>query len=131
MKQRMSVVVIGRSADKIACFDLLALGDNHGRQITIHGDVGSVTNQHVLGAAKSKDCCHNAIEHTACTGTGLTGIIHALVIQRHMTQTFHSVLSKMSSNAIRTGQRHRQTPAISFEITRELTLFRSEPTAAL
>ena len=66
-------------------------------------------------ATKAKDATHLTIEDAASLGTSLTTNIDTLVVERHILQPFHIILSEVADDAIGTGDGNRQTTPIALE----------------
>ena len=69
-------------------------------QITVDGDIAAVTYHDDHGAAKAEYATHLTVEDATSLSTSLASNIDSLIVERHVLQTFHIILSEVAANAM-------------------------------
>ena len=91
--------------------------DTHCRQVTINGDIASMTYQHIGQAIILEDSRNFTVKDSTGIGTRLSFNIHSLIVQLHITKSFHLILSIMSYHHVWSGNWHWEDSFIFLKVT--------------
>ena len=75
------------------------------------------------GAAKAEHRAHFTVINTAYCSPRTAKNIYSLVVESHILQAFHIILSEMADDTVRARYRHRQAPTITLKTTSNTTIF--------
>ena len=91
--------------------------NTYSRQVTINGNITSMTYQHISQANVLEDSRHLTIKNSTGIGSRLSFDIHSLIIQFHITKPLHLILSIMSHHHIWSGNWHGKNTFIFLKAT--------------
>ena len=82
-----------------------------------------MAHHHTRGATQAEHRTHLAVEDAAHLCPGFAHDIDALVVEGHVFQSLHMVLSEMAHDAVATCHGHGQTAPVALEIATDAAVF--------